>query len=94
MLKNLFKKRLKKLYADRANLSDWLGSITLVDLKPNEQLYVIAVEKNEDSNNVKRIAMNFNAAELLGRITLTQFDIVDQMKGKIKPDIMDRKFVK
>ncbi len=42
---------------------------------------------------MKRTCDGFDALELLGVLELTQREIVDQIRGRIKPDIIERKFI-
>ena len=57
--------------------------------------YTIEAYKDEDGQGVvERTNEGFNAFELLGHLMVVQDDILDQIKGLVKPDIVKRKVVK
>ena len=48
---------------------------------------------DNDLVRLKRINRGFTAYELLGIISHTKDDILKQMSGEIKPDIIERKLI-
>jgi D-Tyr-tRNAtyr deacylase len=55
------------------------------------QKYIIEVIIYEDgSTRMNRTCDGFNALELLGVLEFTQIEIMEQIKGRIKPDLVKR----
>lgn len=48
---------------------------------------------SDGSSQLTRTCDGFNPIELLGVLELAQLEIVDQIKGAIKPDIIKRKVI-
>jgi hypothetical protein len=48
---------------------------------------------SDDTTTINRTAENFSAFELIGILELSKEDIVKQIKGEIKPDIVTRKVI-
>ena len=49
---------------------------------------------DDQSTELKRTCEGFNAFELMGVLELSKDDIINQIKGNIKPDIIKRKVIK
>lgn len=59
------------------------------------QSYVINFITYEDgSSEPNRTNDGFNSMELLGLLSMTQIDIIDQIEGKVKPTIITRNLIK
>lgn len=59
-----------------------------------KQVYTIEVETYSDgTSNMKRTCDGFYFYELLGILDFTRDEILQQIKGKIKPDIVERKVI-
>jgi len=57
--------------------------------------YVIKEERLPDGRlRVTRTCQGFNSFELLGHLTYAISEIIQQMKGIMKPDIIKRRVVK
>jgi len=55
------------------------------------QIYNIeCIEYKDGTTTMSRTCDNFNALELLGVLSLTQAEIIEQIRGKYKPDIINR----
>jgi len=46
---------------------------------------------NDGTTELKRTNDGFNALELMGVLELSKDDIINQIKGNVKPDIIKRK---
>ena len=55
-----------------------------------KKTYIITFEKINGKSVMNRTNDGFTAVELLGVIELTRVEIIDQMRGMIKPDIIKR----
>lgn len=55
--------------------------------------YTIEVELTDGKNIVRRTNDGFNPYELLGILEHTQLEILAQMAGNIKPDIIKRTLI-
>lgn len=55
--------------------------------------YTIKYKIGKEQNTIERINDGFSAAELLGLLEMTQLEILEQMRGIIKPDIIKRKVI-
>lgn len=55
--------------------------------------YTIKVEMTNDKNILTRTNDGFNSYELLGILENLQLDILSQMAGTIKPDIIKREVI-
>ncbi len=51
------------------------------------------VEYSDGKMSMKRTCYGFNPFELLGLLEFIQDEINEQIKGKIKPDIIERKVI-
>jgi hypothetical protein len=49
---------------------------------------------NDGSTALSRINDGFNAFELMGLLELSKDDIINQMKGNVKPEVIKRKVIK
>ena len=59
------------------------------------KLYFILVDKDDGEKvTVNRLSRGFNPHELLGFLEWVQMEIMEQMKGTIKPDIIERTYIK
>ena len=59
-----------------------------------KQIYTIeCMEYSDGTNAMKRVCDGFNSIELLGLLDYIREEILKQMKGKIKPDIVERKVI-
>lgn len=59
-----------------------------------KKVYVISMEDNGKTLNVKRHNLGFSPHELLGLAVEIQSDILQQMRGKQKPHIVVRQVTK
>jgi len=50
-------------------------------------------EDGKPKTKLQRTCQGFNAYELLGLVTLAKSEIVQQIKGDVKPDIIERKVI-
>jgi hypothetical protein len=48
----------------------------------------------DGNTELKRVNDGFNALELMGLLELSKDDIIDQIKGVVKPDVVKRKVIK
>lgn len=55
---------------------------------------ILFVTRDDGKVSVYRKARNFNAYELLGILEEAQIDILRQMKGEIRPEIIKRVAIK
>ena len=56
--------------------------------------YTIKFEKNDDGLlSINKKNDGFNPIELLGLLSWAYADILEQMKGNVKPDIVKREYV-
>ena len=61
----------------------------------NKKTYTFELIEHEDGGTqLIRTNDGFDAIELLGLLELSQLEIVDQIKGKIQPDVIKRNIVK
>ncbi len=59
-----------------------------------KQIYVIVRTENENGElHVRRVCRGFDPYELLGFLEKTQLDIIEQLKGMIRPEIITRQFI-
>lgn len=65
-----------------------------IDFKEDDQIYFIRVRKIETGVNISRRNHGFNPFELIGLLEDTRLDIAQQLKGNIKPTIIDREVIK
>ena len=66
-----------------------------VDVQEGDKLHFIRIRTNKDGAlEVQRIAHNFSAIELLGYMEQAQLDILEQIRGNIKPEIVERKILR
>ena len=56
--------------------------------------YTIELISKDDKTIIRRTCDGFNAYELLGLVTLAQQEIINQIKGSIRPDIIERRVVR
>ena len=49
---------------------------------------------NDGSTALSRTNDGFNAFELMGLLALSKDDIINQMKGNVKPEVIKRKVIK
>ena len=64
-------------------------------MKEKEKRYTIQLFLDEDSQcQLTRTNEGFNAYELLGLLERSQIDIIRQIEGLIKPDVIERKYIK
>ena len=60
-----------------------------------EKIYIMKLTEFEDGKCfMQRTCDGFTAYELLGAITLAQQEIIDQIQGRIRPDIIKREVIK
>jgi hypothetical protein len=60
----------------------------------NKKTYTIEMIEHEDGGTqLIRTNDGFDAFELLGLLELAQLEIIEQIKGNIKPDIIKRNIV-
>lgn len=59
-----------------------------------QKKYTITLTIDKKVSNLKRVNDGFTHLELLGLLSLTTQEIIEQMKGNIKPDLVERKAVK
>ena len=59
-----------------------------------KKTYIITFEKINGKSVMNRTNDGFTAVELLGVIELTRVEIIDQMRGMIKPDVIKRTVIK
>ena len=60
-----------------------------------KKVYTIVVSIDEKGKQtMRRINKGFSAIELLGTLELTKSEILEQIKGTIKPDVINRQIVK
>jgi len=56
--------------------------------------YLVVMDKDEQGRNVlRRTNDGFSPIELLGLCSLLQFEIVEQMRGAMRPDEVKREVV-
>lgn len=56
--------------------------------------YEFRLERREDgTSHLTRTNKGFNAFELLGLMELTQADVIEQIRGEVKPDTIERKVI-
>lgn len=56
-----------------------------------KKTYTVSIIEHPDNKvEMNRVNDGFNALELLGIVSLTQHEIIEQMKGNIKPDVINR----
>lgn len=61
----------------------------------NKKTYTIEMIEHEDGGTqLNRTNDGFDGIELLGLLELSQLEIIEQLKGYIKPDIIKRNIVK
>jgi len=61
----------------------------------NKKTYTLELIEHEDGGTqLIRTNDGFDAFELLGLLELAQLEIIEQIKGNIKPDIIKRNIVK
>jgi hypothetical protein len=46
---------------------------------------------NDGTTEMKRTNVGFNALDLIGVLELSKDDIINQIKGNVKPDVIKRK---
>ena len=56
--------------------------------------YTIELISKDDKTIIRRTCDGFGAHELLGLVTLAQQEIIHQIKGSIRPDIIERRVVR
>jgi len=70
----------------KSDLSRLLARIKKTKLEPNEQLYILARTKGEETDSIERIAIHLSAFELQGLLVDTMFNIREQINGRQKPE--------
>lgn len=55
--------------------------------------YTITLEEKDEKDVMKRINDGFSPIELIGILEFAQLEILQQMGGVIKPDVIKRKVV-
>ena len=59
-----------------------------------KRIYTIEqIMYTDGTTELKRTNDGFNALELMGLLELSKDDIIDQIKGAVKPDIVKRKVI-
>ena len=59
------------------------------------QTYTITVITNDDgSTQMKRVNDGFSGIELIGIVAITSHELMKQLQGKLKPDIIKREVIK
>jgi len=59
-----------------------------------KRCYIMVVTETDGHLNIHRTNRGFNSFELMGLIENSLLDVRDQIQGKIKPDVITRKFIK
>jgi hypothetical protein len=66
----------------------------LDNYEEGDKIYIIKLRDLKDHKEIfSRYNHGFNAHELLGLLTHMQLDILQQMSGEVKPDIIERKVI-
>jgi hypothetical protein len=58
-----------------------------------KKTYTITIETENEKMNMHRVNDGFNAFELLGLLEIARSEILQQLKGEIKPDFIKRDVV-
>lgn len=59
-------------------------------MKTNVKRYTIEVYEEDGQSIISRCNDGFDSIELLGLCEMTQLEVLRQMQGEIKPDIINR----
>ena len=59
-----------------------------------EKTYTLSVIRYADEIHLKRENNGFTPMELMGYLEMIQLEILQQVSGELKPDIVERTFVK
>ena len=60
----------------------------------SKKIYKVeCTEYSDGSSKMTRTCDGFNLIEILGLTTLVQLEVMKQIKGTIKPDIIERKVI-
>ena len=60
----------------------------------NKQQWIVEhITYSDGTTELTRTNDGFGALELLGLIEISKDDVIDQIRGKVTPDIINRKFV-
>ncbi len=59
-----------------------------------EKTYTLSVIRYADEIHLKRENNGFTPMELMGYLEMIQLEILQQISGELKPDIVERTFVK
>jgi len=62
----------------------------------NKKYILQVIDNGDNGDKVTVMSLNdgFTAYEVLGLLDMKREDVIDQIKGNIKPDIIKREFVK
>ena len=62
----------------------------------NKKYTLQVIDNGDNGDKVTVMSLNdgFTAYEVLGLLDMKREDVIDQIKGNIKPDIIKREFVK
>lgn len=55
---------------------------------------VEVIDYDDHTQRMSRVNDGFTATELLGILEFTQAEVIEMIKGRIKPDIIERKVIK
>jgi hypothetical protein len=62
-------------------------------MKPKIKKYSIEIIESDKGYSMNRIGEGFTALELMGVLAFIQAEIMEQMKGNIKPDVIKRTII-
>lgn len=62
-------------------------------MKPKTKKYSIEIIETDKGYSMNRTAEGFTALELMGVLAFVQSEIIEQMKGNIKPDVITRTII-